>query len=809
MTDLIAKQTELELSFTNEALAKTATDLASAVREGQLDRIPVADRLVARLFSTVRNELEPIVTTRARGPGAALRNWLRAVPLDTLVVLTLRQVLQDCLSQGYNATIQRLGKKLGMAVVQEAMIQKAFEVNGEYVNRTWAYLKDAGTTSERHIRKTMQAVVRNVIGETDAMHMKDAEYIAIGKHCLQACLTVGLVEREYHNTAKGTHVYFTLAPEIRQFLSEGGLGYIRTAAPAMICKPAPWANSIEGGYLTPDLRIRFPLSGGSRGRPKTRKMRREGVAAAGPVLACATYLQSHGFSIHRSTLDVLVRVWESGGGVLGVPTRQFQGRPEFPFEPGWDKEKATPEELERFGLWKRDTARWHTASTHHRSTVAEVGGLLAASRKHGDAVLYFPTMVDFRGRYYYRGAPNPQGGDIAKGILHFADKRPLGRRGVYWLKVHIANCFGYDKVRFDKRAEWVDLRLEALRAGLAAPEDSDLYRAADSPFCAIAAVTELCNALDSGHPESYCTGLPVHMDATCSGLQHFSALLRDPVGARFTNLAGGNGEVKEDIYMHVARLALAKVQRHAADDTCKDQLLARLWLDIEISRALAKKPVMTYPYGATVRGVADHVAEYLHSIGWHVDGVSHGAMGMYMGRVLFSSVEDTVPAAAACMRWLRERVGDAPRDQPMAWHTPALMRVVQDYQEVSEHRVDIRSCGLSKIVVQEYLPTTKLTSMKNGVSPNFVHGLDAAHLTYVALGMQRAGLCMVGIHDSYGTHPGDVDAMHTIIREEFVRMYDSDILGSFLHDVGQEAVSPPPVGNLDLQQVLSSEFFFC
>lgn len=808
MTSLHDKQIAFELSFTNDALAATATDVAEAVQAGNVDRIPAVDAVIARLFTLTQGRMQATVDTRSRGPGAALRGWLRAVPVDTLTVLVLRETLRECLHRGTFATVQHVAGALGRAVVQEALIQKAAAVNDGYLAATWAYLKNAGTTSPNHIRRTMRSVVRNVLGESDEHTLSETDYISVGKHCLQVMLDVGVVEIQRGFDRRGSVVYYKIEDSIYKALCSGGIGFIKAAAPAMMAPPEPWSGIHDGGYLTPDLRLRFPLSSVNRARPETRRLRRAGMAEAGPVLACANYLQGHAYRIHRPTFDVLVRVWSSGGGVLGVPKRTDPEKPAFPFGPEWDAGQAPEHELAEMSSWKRAAARWHTELLQHRSTVAEVAGLISAMRKQ-DGELFFPAMVDFRGRYYYRGSPNPQGSDISKGILHFSEQKPLGVKGLFWLKVSIANSFGYDKVRFDKRAEWVDHRLEALRAGLEAPEDSDLYRSADSPFCAVAAAHELFAAIDSGDPASYCTGIPVHMDATCSGLQHFSALLRDPVGARFTNLTPTTGEVKEDIYMHVAALARARVLRDAADTHCKDVLLARLWSDIEITRNLAKKPVMTYPYGATARGVADFVSDYLADIGWSAEGVSSNAMGMYMGRVLFAAVEDTVPAAAACMRWLRERIANTHRDRPVVWHTPARMRVVQDYQDTTEKAVRIRSCGVTQIIIREYLPTTKTTTMRNAVSPNFVHGLDAAHLTFTALRMQREGRSTVAIHDSFGTHPCDVDAMHTAIREEFVRMYQQPILESFLKDLGQEDVSLPPQSTLDLDLVTKSEFFFC
>ena len=52
------------------------------------------------------------------------------------------------------------------------------------------------------------------------------------------------------------------------------------------------------------------------------------------------------------------------------------------------------------------------------------------------------------------------GSDICRGLLKFSEKKPLGKRGLYWLKVHLANLFGVNKVSFDARVAWADERLQ-------------------------------------------------------------------------------------------------------------------------------------------------------------------------------------------------------------------------------------------------------------------------------------------------------------------------------------------------------------
>lgn len=112
------------------------------------------------------------------------------------------------------------------------------------------------------------------------------------------------------------------------------------------------------------------------------------------------------------------------------------------------------------------------------------------------------------------------------------------------------------------------------------------------------------------------------------------------------------------------------------------------------------------------------------------------------------------------------------------------------------------------ITVREWTEGTRAHSMQNAISPNFVHALDASHLTLVANSMHNANLSMVAIHDSFGTHACDVDTMHSIIRTEFVSLYSNKgILSNFLWDVGGVG-EPPTLGTLDLTEILSSEFMF-
>jgi len=36
---------------------------------------------------------------------------------------------------------------------------------------------------------------------------------------------------------------------------------------------------------------------------------------------------------------------------------------------------------------------------------------------------------------------NPQSDHIGRAPIEFADGKPLGKRGAYWLAIHLANCY--------------------------------------------------------------------------------------------------------------------------------------------------------------------------------------------------------------------------------------------------------------------------------------------------------------------------------------------------------------------------------
>lgn len=819
MQELRDQQLKYEIDSDNAAAAEHLESLKLQSAAGDIN-LPRAQKFIARAYTQVKQSLDDALAVKTRGVGGKFKGWLRKVPPDVAAVIALRECIAQCVgsvTRNKPVTVQMLAGSIGRLYETEVRIREAEDVNPMYMQRIHEQVKENATTDKRHLRTLYNVAYDRVMkGELDSM-LTETEALQLGKFGVQAVMDAGIIRLVKARAASGLLYSYEIEPEVMEFLLDYRENDVHSIlnkdTGAMMCPPDDWTNLNDGGYLSPRRKAAQPaMSLRAVRKTERRRLREAFTAEKMPVVFEAlNYMQSVSFGIHKPTLDAITRVWQAGGGDMGVPLRAGPPKPPFPFADDWVKADATEAELAVFQRWKYEVTAYYSGLKEWRGKVREVTGFLRVSQRQ-QGPLWFPMFFDRRGRWYYRGGPNPQGSDLAKATLHFSTRKALGQRGVFWLKVHIANCYGFDKERFEARAAWTDQHWNDIVHALDEPENHPDVWGTDAPWCMFAAAWELREALNSGDPAAYETGVPIHMDATCSGLQHFSALLRDPVGGGYTNLydATGTGP-KQDIYAKVAQNALKAIELDSQDSDGEKAAIALWWLRAGIPRSMSKTPVMTYVYGATLRGTTGFVQGYAeHDMGLTFpEGARAYDYCSYAAQKLFDGIAATVPAAASCMQWLKGIAKQQPKGKRMEWTSPTGFLVQHDYQDFDEVRVKLRSCGVETALVREYNEDTKPIPMQNAISPNFVHALDASHLTLTALLMKEHGLHIVGIHDSFGTHPCDVDTLHTSIRAAFISMYQADnMLTNFLWEV--DGIGEVPMrGTLQLAEVQNSEFFFC
>jgi len=704
------QQLQYEIESDSTAAAERLEALRCEASAGDVN-LPRAQKFVARAYTQVKQSLDDALAVKTRGVGGKFKNWLRGVPTDVAAVIALRECIAQCVgavTRNKPVTIQVLAGNIGRLYETEVRIREAETVNPVYMQRIHEQVKENATTDKRHLRTLYNVAYDRVMkGELDSM-LTETEALQLGKFGVQAVLDAGIIRLVKSRSTAGLMFSYEIEPEVMEFLLDyresDVSGILNKDTGAMMCEPDPWTNLNDGGYLSPRRRAAQPaMSLRSVRKGERRRLRDSFTAEKMPVVFGAlNYMQSVAFGIHQPTLDAISKVWSAGGGDLGVPLRAGPPKPPFPFPDTWTKADATEAELAAFQRWKYEVTGYYSSLKEWRGKVREVTGFLRVSRKQQGA-LWFPMFFDKRGRWYYRGGPNPQGSDLAKGTLHFSKKKALGDRGVFWLRVHIANCFGFDKERFHSRAMWTIENWPAIERALDEPENHPDVWGKDAPWCMFAAAWELREALRTGHPESYETGVPIHMDATCSGLQHFSALLRDPVGGGYTNLYDKDCVgPKQDIYAKVAQNALRAIEMDSEDSDPEKAAIALWWLRAGIPRGMSKTPVMTYVYGATLRGTTGFVQGYAeHDMGLTFpEGARAYDYCSYAATKLFEGIAATVPAAASCMQWLKQVAKQQPKGKRMEWTSPTGFLVQHDYQDFDEVRVKLRSCGVETALVR-------------------------------------------------------------------------------------------------------------
>jgi DNA-directed RNA polymerase len=178
-----------------------------------------------------------------------------------------------------------------------------------------------------------------------------------------------------------------------------------------------------------------------------------------------------------------------------------------------------------------------------------------------------------------------------------------------------------------------------------------------------------------------------------------------------------------------------------------------------------------------------------------------------------------VVKAREAMDWLQHisRLA-ASENLPVNWQTPSGFWVNQQYKEAKSRRVDTRlGDSVIKLSIAQEQKNLNKRRQASGISPNFIHSLDAAAMKLTVNKCKQQGINSFGmIHDSYATHATDVEAMALSLREVFVEMFSEDILYKFYEDIyaglstkNQAKVKPLPAkGNLDINQVLKSKYFF-
>ncbi|MDM0006473.1 hypothetical protein QTI51_09460 [Variovorax sp. J22G73] len=580
--------------------------------------------------------------------------------------------------------------------------------------------------------------------------------------------------------------------------------------------------TITGGYLS--LKTKAVKA------PETRSAHTGAVDRPldGASLEALNWVQKTRWTLNRSVLGVVEEVVKSGLPLASIPSAH--NLPQLPRleDDAYEALRAdkSDEGKKKLSEYIKPRAAIYGKNKQMEGERFKLYRMFDLAQQLAKAdTLWFPHTCDFRGRFYPTAQDlHTQGDSLVKGMLTFSETERLGPNGQWWLYIALANAFGQDKIALQARADWTENNLASIIATANDPlgmQDFWANDGVDSPWEALAACFEVKRLTDfvmtngTAAIPSFESYLPVRLDATCSGIQHLSAMMKDSLSATFVNVLP-TGK-REDIYGYVC----AKAKDRIANDAVSHQdpavrAVALMWLD-KIERKTVKRAVMTTPYGVTAPGIknqliADGFCDHFEN------GVERYRAAEYLKDVVISALDANIGAPRAAMAYFQQVAQHlAEQEKPMIWTTPSGFTVRQAYRKSDFKRVQTL-LGDKVVRFGVTVPTEEhgidRRKQKSSAAPNVVHSYDAAHLALTAVAMKAEGIRdMAFVHDSFGAHAGNVDTLSFHIRDQFVRMYqgpaleqwrDSVVAHSGCHDVP----AVPPLGDLDVTRVMDSEFFF-
>lgn len=756
------------------------------------------------LSSLIAEGMENYKAGKAGRYARTVLSLLSGVDPDAVAYIALRRGLHAAVSQ---QTLVSCAVSIG-ALVEEHVAYEEWHETEKNLAKWWADKAKTGTKNAAHRRSVIRAAFQ---GNVRDLEWAREDKLKVGVWLLEIMeVWLGLIERFTERENRKTRYILRPTPELRAWLDEmhAECELLAPLTLPMVAPPVDWTQPVGGGYYTRPLHRSLVI--------KARKSHIDDLFSSdlSRVYAAVNSLQQTRWKINRSVLGVVRALSGAAAGAPGIPAAEDEP---IPLRPSEVPEDVPISELSHEGKralrdWKARAKRVYEANAKRVSQRYAFAQQLWVAEKFADEeAIYFPYQIDSRGRIYtIPSAVTPQGDDVGKALLQFADAKPLGETGAYWLAVHVANVWGEDKAAFDERVDWV-LRNEEmiLECALSAPDSVHLWGEADKPWCFLAACMEWAGYVLSGRSEDYESRLPIAMDGSCSGLQHYSAVLRDPVGGRAVNLRD-TGQV-EDIYTEVAN-------KVAAQCSLTDRPELAPW-DGKVRRGTVKQPCMTYAYSATVNGMRDQIIAAVDKMdpADQPEGWKEGRflLANALAPVVRECIEEVVVAAAGAMEWLQE-VAKIATDSglPLRWVSASGLPVVQAETRPLRKRNSVWYDGVRlQLDTQEAGTTLDKRRQASAVAPNWIHSMDAAHLVAAVVSLAADGIeHFAMIHDSFGVHACDVDLMHLRLRETFVQQYEVDRLAELKRQLeaylGVELPPTPKPGSLDLEEVFGADYTF-
>ena len=425
-----------------------------------------------------------------------------------------------------------------------------------------------------------------------------------------------------------------------------------------------------------------------------------------------------------------------------------------------------------------------------------------------------------------------------------------------------------DKMTLEDREAWTIYNIPMIY------NSTGILKECEKPVSFLAACIEITKAMELMNPEEYECALPIPIDGSCNGYQHSAAIAKDEITGKLVSLTDQDVQADlytevaqiliannssffsarpaltmKEVRKGIAKRAVMTRAYSAGKEKISDSMykdchslgyttsfnismldcvelggsIYDLIKDIcpgatktmKFLQDLASFQLGTWAYfDSNGKKVTKLKRQRLHTRKHQLQKIKYEDMTdeeMEELRVVSAELESHVKT---CTRGNGTRFMD--------WRTPSGFHVF--YEGYIQKEIKVKSTipgysggaknrtgGRINFVVQVETEYPDIQIFQAGISPNFIHSIDASHMAIVIAHWEGS---FGAIHDSFSTHASDVDALGGLTREAFVAIYDLEDPYKAIADMvltGSAAldISYPATGQLDIKEVLKSKYFFC
>ena len=808
-----------EITCSRLMTAKLRADLYDKQSKNYGSNTTFGGRYIKQLVLPFAEALEAATSKRRRGKATSsalalgykpMQELFLFVGLNEVAYISLNKIFDEYYVSAFNQPVtvksaNRIGKCLEVEQRHQVYLQAAPEGVSAAVHKQLNTPGSYPSYRRRGAKAVAEKLLVNEYGWDPSQLPQDwsnQTRVAVGLFILDVATAFGILQKKLKRQGRKTIGVYEFSDQLKAYaidhqqdLEELSIFKHPLIEPPRdwVLEPGPARNNISGGYHIPAFKRDFKLQG---------RVHSDTIFGK-DALTLLNTLGRTAWNIDPDVYEWARKIWDKALTTPGFDIKPFstvfynpildERMPENIVEQGkeskaykdWKSEKRLAHELHQDAQHKSASSR--KALCHAEDYIKETR-------------FYLSWSCDYRGRIYSQQSFfDQQKNDFQRSLVTFADGCRLDDSGFEWASKAIATAYKGSKWTYDQRLLWTKNNTDLIKRIADHPiEAVKIWEEADDPWQFLQLCLEWNAVVITKEKKLW--DAPIGVDATASGLQLLSAMRRDPIGMKYSNLLKPESasEPPQDAYKEVM-----KVARQMA---YKNPETARLADHLE-DRSLGKVILMTRIYGSTdwknKYKIKDHFIKegtFGKEIQWE------DVEQIY--KLIDRASEQLFPMAFEALRFIK-KLGDQVeknKGKSFTWKTPTGDSI--HINKVSQATTVIKTSEMGeKTIPLDQVSAPKMSQMKGSLAPDFVHSYDAAVLKSSFVDWHKP---LAVIHDCIKVLPNDMDHAIERIRNGFRKVCDGDPLARFADDLGVSAEQLPRLkqGTANLDEVLASTYMF-